>query len=650
MDPKIFLKKGTPPAVWLLSLILVLSAGLQAALKVRVIAENANIKATPEIGSQILLANVPANTILETELKQGQFYKVTAMKEGLQISGYIHELQVQEVSDEEAKQTLAALSLAKSQDQVVVELGLKLEESRNLIRLERDLPTAVTGLRPLLAKAFAVEDRLRQRQLACEIFYWLGLAFAKQQDHYGALMEFRNMFEVDAAYALEITRNLSDPFISRFIDLADKQHRGMIVDYSLEIVTEPKEAMIKIDGKEIGRSPTVYRSAIPKFTLEIEREGYRTHREDVFLFKPGETRNVRLESIGRTIALQSQPAGATVFLDGQDTGKLTDCQLPFVPYGARKVRLEKKNYADWEETVQVLKGEGPLSIEGVLPAKEYISFRKWGGLESKSYKLPRAIVFDREGSYYLLDESKAKARKFDAEGRNIAGWGEGGNEFKDLKEPTGIAIDGQGNVYITSGKGFCVLKFSKDGKFLAKWGKQGLKPGEFGRPAGIAVGFDNTIYVADAQNNCIAAYSSQGALIKTWGKPGVGEGEFSSPTALAVNQKNEVIVVDRFRVQSFSADGRLISAWGKPGSGDGELRSPMGVCVDAQNCIYVADTGNHGIQKFGGNGRFICRWGGLGSADGRMSSPVSVAVRGNGSVIVVERDNNRLQEFRIPSE
>lgn len=646
MEPKKRLKSGPVLAVFLLSLFLF--GGPQAGMKLKVTAENASIKATPEIAGVVLIL-VPPNTVLDAELKQGEFYKVTWVKEGFPITGYIHELHVQEVSDAEAQQAMAAIGLVKTQDQIIVELGIKLDENRNLVILEKDLPTAVTALRPLLARAFTIDDRQKQRQLACEIYYWLGLALAKQQDNYGALIEFRNMFEVDPNHARDITRTLSDPIISGFIDLADKQYRGVLVDFSLEITSEPKEATIKIDGKEIARTPHLYRSSIPKFALEIEKEGFKPYRESVFLYKQTETRNIKLESTGRTIILKSLPKEAQVFLDGQDTGELTDCELPYVPYGARTISLIKKDHANWEETIQVLEGAGPLSLEVSLIPKTYLPFNKWGSPDGRFYKMPRAITFDKEGNYYLLDATDFKARKFDAEGRLIGSWSAGG-QLKDLKDPGGIAVDSQGIAYITDSKACSVMKFGRDGRLITRWGKQGVKPGEFSNPIGIAVDASNNVYVADSANNRIAKYSPQGTLIKAWGKLGTGQGEFNFPTGVAVNLKNEIVVVDKAHVQKFSPDGDFLAGWGRTGTGQGELNRPMGICIDELNCVYVADTGNNRILKFDGNGRFISQWGSPGVGDGQMMSPTSVAISGKKSVFVVEKDNNRLQEFRGPSQ
>jgi DNA-binding beta-propeller fold protein YncE len=648
MTTKIILRKGVVLALF--SLVFSFLSSLAAAqIKLRIIVDKASIKATPEIGGQTL-ASVPLHTILEAELKQGEWYKVHTTHEGVQVSGFIHEMLVEEVAEGEATPAASAAGLMKTQAEITAEIDLKLEENKNLIRQERELERALDELRPLLAKAFSVDDRQRQKQKACEIYLWLGLGYAKRGDNYGALKEFRNMFEVDFAFAKEITRNIYDPAVSNFIDQAEKQYRGLLVEYSLEISTEPKEATIKVDGKEIGQSPEVFRTTIPKFTLEVEKKGFRTIREEIFLSQASTRKDYALESIGRTITLSSDPSGAKVYLDGEDTGLTTPCSLPYVPYGGHAIKVELVHYAPREENIQVLEGQAPLAVDVVLAVKDYVPAHKWGGPGSKFFKLPKGITFDKEGNFYIVDESEIKAKKFDPEGRFQSNWGEAGREFRVLKEPTGISVDSQGYVYVTDAKNASLMKFAKNGKFATRWGKEGSKPEEFLNPAGLAIDQNDNVYVADTGNNRIVKYSAQGALKKTWGKKGAGEGDFISPAAVAVNKKNEIIVADRSRIQKFTTEGEFIQAWGKPGTGEGELSRPLGLAVDSYDYIYVADAGNHRILKFDQNGRFIAQWGTLGLAEGQMSTPAGVAVNSRGVVYIVERDNNRLQAFQAASQ
>ena len=81
----------------LLFLILTLQP---ATLKVKVIVDNASVKVKAEIFGDVLVI-VSSGSILDVEEKQGEWYKVRLEKEGSLISGFIHELFVEEVKIEE---------------------------------------------------------------------------------------------------------------------------------------------------------------------------------------------------------------------------------------------------------------------------------------------------------------------------------------------------------------------------------------------------------------------------------------------------------------------------------------------------------------------------------------------------------------------
>ncbi len=618
-------------------------------IKVRVMWDNSPVKAAPGFGGQSLMT-VPLDSVLDAEGKQGEWYKVTVTKDGVLLTGYIHEKLVKEITETEAQQTLSPSGRVRSQEEIVAGIDFKMEENKRLIRQENDPDKALTGLQPLIAEAFNVEDHLKQKHIACELYYWIGLANANKGDNYEALREFQNMIEVDYAYSKEITKNIPDPSVSGLIEQAEKISKGLLVEYSLQITTRPRDAVLKINGKPIGISPGVHKATIPACTLDIEKEGYKPIKEKLFLTQTLTVKDYALESLGRNLALSSVPKGAKVFLDGKDSGKQTDCELPFQSYGSHAVKLVRDQYADWEGRAVIDEGTGPVALSAALIGNTYVFGQKNGGPENNFFKLPRAIAFDKLGNFFIVDESLYRIKKFDRESLFQASWGNAGRESRVLRVPAGIAVDGAGNVYVTDAKACCVAKFDKSGKFLKKWGGEGTNPNELSGPTGITIDSSENLYVADTNNNRVVKYSSDGALKKTWGGSGTNPGEFVLPTALTVGPMNEVLVVDRWRLQKFSPEGEPLGSWGKSGSGDGEIKVPMGVCTDSFNCVYIADTGNNRILKFDPSGKLISQWGQPGTGDGQMMEPFGIAVSGKGTVFVVERENQRFQEFRIPEK
>ena len=319
--------------------------------------DNASVKATPAIGGQTV-ATLPNETVLDAEAKQGEWYKVQVPREGGLISGYIHELLVVEISDAEAQQALGQSGRIRAQADIIVEIDRRIDENKRLVRQEAEFDRVIEDLSPMIAKAFAIDDRQEQKRIAGDLFFWIGQACAKKGDLYGALKNFRAMFDVDQIVAKALTNNVAEPAIMRLVDQAERIHKGLLTDYSLQVSTTPKEAELKINGKPVGLTPYIVRSPIPQLSLSIEKPGFRPIREEIFLTESTTSKEYALTSVGRNVAVRSSPPGARVSVDGRDTGARTNCELPFVPFGTRAIRLVLDNYAPQEATVDVLEGEG----------------------------------------------------------------------------------------------------------------------------------------------------------------------------------------------------------------------------------------------------------------------------------------------------
>jgi len=621
------------------------AAGAVTKLKVTD-ANGARVFKEPRLGGQPITI-LPLNTPVDGQAKKREFWQVTVDKGGVKTTGYIHEFSVAEVKESEGT---AAPGSVKTQDQLAAEIQVILDQNKEMIVQPKDLAKAVDNLKPLIAKVFGLEDFQKQKQLACDIYLWTGHAFAKQDDDAAAIREYRNMFEVDYRAAQIVTENVSESNAFRLIKIAEKQYNGVFDGYPLKIETDPKEAVIKIDGEVRGHSPDDYTLQVPRVTLEIEKAGYKPIKEIVSLKETKTIWSRTLESLGRAVRVSSNPPGASIFLDGRDSGKVTDCEIPLVPYGPHTLKVKKEYYADHEERFTVSEGNDPLSKSALLTVKDYAPVRSWGGPDKKLYISPKALALDKSGNFYVADESSITLQKFNPEGLLQKSWGSYGQQVKRLKIPSGIAIDSKGNFYVTDQRSSNVTKFDKNGQFMKEWGKSGAKEGILFRPLGIAVDRNNDVFVVDAGNSRIVKFSSEGELKKPWGKPGSGQGQFTLPTGVAVSKNNDIIVVDQGRIQKFTTDGVFIDSFGKLGSNEGEIGRPVGICLDGNDYIYVADTGNNRVLKFAPDGRFICQWGGGGSGAGQLATPIGVAVNDKGSVFVLESNNGRIQEFRMPSK
>ncbi len=330
-------------------LLFFLLVTLEAApVKIKVILDNASVKATRAIGGKTL-TRIPLNTILNAESKIGDWYKVSWQGS----SGYIHAMNVDEVSGRESSREEVGRPgrPAKSQPEIVAEIEVKMNEGRKQIRIEKDFEKAISLLRPLIADVFNVTDHNKQKELGADLYLWIGLASAGKGDAYSALNEFKSMFAVHYPYGKEVTRNILDPEVVALIEQAEKQYLGLVTDYSVEISTVPKEAKIKINGKEIGLSPEIYRTANPKIVIEIEKEGYKPVRDEFFITQATTGKEYSLERAGVDVEVKSAPPGAKVYLDGKDTEQVTNCVLPIVPFGSHEIKVVKENYAEWENAL-----------------------------------------------------------------------------------------------------------------------------------------------------------------------------------------------------------------------------------------------------------------------------------------------------------
>jgi len=627
---------------FLLFLLIALDA---AQIKLKVVLDNASIKATRSIGGRTL-ARVPLNTILDAESKEGQWYKVTYQGE----TGWIYYTNVEETTGEVVSGMGPPGMPTKTQAEIVAEIEVKMDDSTKLISLERKYDEAIESLRPLIARAFSITDHRRQLEVATKIFYWIGMAYANKGDSLSALKEFKNMFEVNYAYAKTIVRLNPDAKIVTLTDQADKEFRGLVTEYSLEITTEPKEAKIKINGKEIGYSPEIYRTTSPEVVLEVEKEGYKPIREEFFITGTPYKKEYTLERAGRNMEVRSNPVGARVFLDGTDTRQVTNCTLPFVSFGKHSLKITKENYADWTQEIEIKVGEGAFPVTASLTPIKYKYIHKWGSPVSQIFKDVAGVAVDSQNNIYIVSEGARKIQKITSDWKFDNSWGDGGKEAKVIRSPAGIAVDKQGNVFVTDVKNHCVIKFDPAGKYKIKWGDFGAENHQFNEPLGIATDSQGNVYVVDSVNFRIKKYDNSSKLLRIWGRRGAADGDFVYPKAIAVNQKDEVFVLDRTRVQKFTANGEFISKWGKAGSTEGAFKIPLGIYVDQDGFVYIADTENNRIQKFDADGNAITWWGSTGTGDGQLMNPVSIAVDSRGYVYVVEKDNSRVQLFGVDTQ
>jgi DNA-binding beta-propeller fold protein YncE len=498
----------------------------------------------------------------------------------------------------------AASAARPPQDQaqagLIAEIGEQLNACRNLIRDGQKFQEALDLLSPLTARVFTVTDRSRQMGLAVEIFLLKGIAQSGLGNDAAAVLEFRSMLGIDPSLAREATKNIYDSKLNGLLRRAEGRASQPVPAPAPEKAAPPAAA-----DRETAPPP------------------------------------------GLTLRVASVPTGARIFLDGADTGKVTDAQLPGVPRGQHAVRLTKEFYADWEGPVPAPSSSGRAVIEAKLYAASYSSADIWGGERSGMFAGPAALAAAPGNLIYIADPGPVRVRITNSEGESQA-FG-GGPEMDAVARPGGLAVDAQGNVYLSDPESHAILKFDRTGRFLKTWGKFGAGSTGLNTPLGLAVDGRGNILLADGGNGLIKRFTPEGGLVGSFGQEGPDSSRLVFPRGVAVNSRGEIVVLDRAQAVLFAPDGRRIAAWGKDGAAEGEFAEPQGIGVDAFDCVYVADSGNHRLQKFDPRGRFLCAWGGPGTGPMLMSDPSAVAVDSKGAVYVAERNNRRVQIFIVGS-
>ena len=128
----------------------------------------------------------------------------------------------------------------------------------------------------------------------------------------------------------------------------------------LTVTSTPVGAAIFIDGADTGEvtNTTLDGIAVGEHTVTLRKDGYADAVAVVtIVYNETATLHQDLIEAHGSIAVASTPTGAAIFLDGIETGKLTNALLENVPAGDHVVTLKLDGYADASKTVTVADNE-----------------------------------------------------------------------------------------------------------------------------------------------------------------------------------------------------------------------------------------------------------------------------------------------------
>ena len=116
----------------------------------------------------------------------------------------------------------------------------------------------------------------------------------------------------------------------------------------LAVKTEPRDALIWLDGEKAGTGQ--YENAMKpsgKYELRVERANYLSWRGEVVVEDGKETiQKVELEQNFGSLEVTSSPPGASILLDGKETGKKTPAVFGVLEPGVYSVKLVLEGYGE----------------------------------------------------------------------------------------------------------------------------------------------------------------------------------------------------------------------------------------------------------------------------------------------------------------
>lgn len=126
---------------------------------------------------------------------------------------------------------------------------------------------------------------------------------------------------------------------------------------TLALESDPAGAEIEIDGKSYGNTPFKDFLEQGQHTIRLEKTGYKPY-EKIVTVKRDETTDVSatLEMLPGSLAIESEPTGAALFINGVDYG-VTPYKRDSIEAGDYTVRLSMNGYDTLEQTVTVHPGE-----------------------------------------------------------------------------------------------------------------------------------------------------------------------------------------------------------------------------------------------------------------------------------------------------
>jgi len=136
---------------------------------------------------------------------------------------------------------------------------------------------------------------------------------------------------------------------------------AMIVPGVLNVSSTPEGAQVSIDGRNDPAWATPYNMAglMPgQHTITVTKPGYSSETRNVEVSSGSKSfLVVQLAQLAATLSAASTPAGAAIFIDGKDTGKITPAQFAVDKAGNHSFTFKKQGYLEETTTAALQVGQ-----------------------------------------------------------------------------------------------------------------------------------------------------------------------------------------------------------------------------------------------------------------------------------------------------
>ena len=121
-----------------------------------------------------------------------------------------------------------------------------------------------------------------------------------------------------------------------------------IVPGQLNVDSTPEGAQVQVDGRAAGVTPFSLANLMPgQHLVTISKPGFVTDSRTVNVGSGSKAvMNVQLPALAAAVSAHSEPAGAAVWMDGKDTGKVTPAQISVERPGNHTFVFKKQGYLD----------------------------------------------------------------------------------------------------------------------------------------------------------------------------------------------------------------------------------------------------------------------------------------------------------------